>query len=184
MRACPQAPGVSVLDHGHQVYAAFQALSDALASGKLPAGWALPDWFTPAIGQALLGRTPCAETMRQYLVYHDCGKPYCLTVDEQGRRHFEGHAQWSKRIWLQHGGGAEAGRLMGEDMDIHCLKACDLPEFAQRPTAPALLLAGIAEIHANAAMFGGQDSVSFKAKQKHWDRRGRALLKIWGLLPP
>ena len=60
------------------------------------------------------------------------------------------------------------------DMVVHTMSAAELDEFAARPEAPTLLT-GLAEVHANAEMFGGQESVSFKSKWKHLDRRGRAL---------
>lgn len=60
-------------------------------------------------------------------------------------------------------------------MDVHLLKAVDIPEFKARPQAIALLLTGLAEIHANASMFGGLESTSFKIKWKHLDKRGRQI---------
>lgn len=50
-------------------------------------------------------------------------------------------------------------------------------EFAGRPHAVALLLTGLAEVHANASMFGGIESTSFKIKWKNLDKRGRAIAK-------
>jgi hypothetical protein len=41
--------------------------------------------------------------------------------------------------------------------------------------AATLWVAGWAEIHANAAMFGGFESTSFKIKRKHLLSRGKAL---------
>ena len=64
---------------------------------------------------------------------------------------------------------------MGMDMDIHLLKGDGVPEFAIRPEAATLLLTGLAEVHANAAMFGGIESTSFKMKFKHLKRRGNAI---------
>jgi hypothetical protein len=64
------------------------------------------------------------------------------------------------------------------DMDVHLLKAEDIPEFAGRPQAAALLLTALAEIHANAAMFGGTESTSFKIKLKHLERRGKQIAQI------
>jgi hypothetical protein len=72
----------------------------------------------------------------------------------------------------------EAARLMGMDMDIHLLKGDDIEAFAARKEAAALLLAGLSEIHANAQMFGGIESTSFKMKWKHIDRRGKQIAKI------
>lgn len=62
------------------------------------------------------------------------------------------------------------------DMDIHLLKADGVPEFTARPQAAALLLTGLAEVHANAAMFGGIESTSFKIKWKQIDKRGRQII--------
>ena len=42
----------------------------------------------------------------------------------------------------------------------------------------SLLLAGLAEIHSNAEMFGGLDSVSFKIKWKQINKRGKAICKL------
>ena len=61
---------------------------------------------------------------------------------------------------------------MAMDMDAHLLKSDGVAEFAARPQATALLLTALAEVHSNAAMFGGADSDSFKIKAKHLDRRG------------
>jgi hypothetical protein len=43
-----------------------------------------------------------------------------------------------------------------------------------------LLVAALAEIHSNAQLFGGIESVSFKSKWKNWDRRGKQIMKIFG----
>ena len=65
------------------------------------------------------------------------------------------------------------------DMDIHLLKAVGVEEFASRPEAATLLLTGLAEVHSNAAMFGGISSTSFKIKWKQIDRRGKAIFRGW-----
>ncbi len=69
-----------------------------------------------------------------------------------------------------------AARLMGMDMDAHLLKADGIQEFADRPEAVTLLLTSLAEVHSNAAMFGGVDSDSFKIKAKHLEKRGRQVV--------
>ena len=65
------------------------------------------------------------------------------------------------------------------DMDIHLLKADGIEEFASRPEAATLLLTSLAEIHSNAAMFGGIDSTSFKIKWKHINKRGKKIIEAW-----
>ena len=108
----------------------------------------------------------------------NCGKPLCLVIDDEGRRHFPGHAEASRKAWLETGGDRAVGDLIGMDMDAHLLKADDLEDFAARPQAASLLLTALAEIHANAAMFGGIESTSFKIKWKHIDKRGRQALAL------
>ncbi len=177
MTACEQTSGMSVLRHGELVRLHYRQLIAFLRNGKaLPEVWRLPEWVSdPRLLQRLLPDS----VVETYALYHDCGKPSVRTVDADGRQHFPGHAAASERIWLEIGGDAQIGRLMGMDMDIHTIKDIDVPEFASRPEAATLLLVGLSEIHANASMFGGVDSVSFKMKWKQIDKRGRAILKLW-----
>jgi len=180
MQSCEQTKGMSVLEHGQQVHHHLRLLLEGLASDngrrgiesfRLPRG--LHDYR-----ELLLERVFDDFTLEKYTVFHDCGKPYCLRTDEEGKRHFLNHAEVSYKTWMRKCGGDEkVGRLIRMDMDIHCLKAKDVPEFAARPEAATLLLTGIAEIHANAKMFGGMDSDSFKMKLKQLDRRCRAICK-------
>ena len=58
------------------------------------------------------------------------------------------------------------------------MKAEAVPEFAKMPEAISLLLVALSEIHANAEMFGGIESTSFKIKWKQIDKRGNAICKL------
>jgi hypothetical protein len=177
MEACEQTTGMSVLRHGELVRDFYDDLIAHLETGSVLKGeWKLPDWVAdPRVFEKQLGR----EIVREYARMHDCGKPSVRTVDEEGRQHFSDHAAASERIWLEIGGDSLIGRLIGMDMDIHTIKDADVAEFASRPEAATLMLIGLSEIHANASMFGGIDSVSFKMKWKQIDKRGRAILKQW-----
>ena len=184
MRACYQTENQSVAEHGLSVAKHYCDLIMHIDGGKPIVGeWKLPDWcFSNIIKQRLI---PFPITT-QYLIYHDCGKPYCRTVDESGRVHFPNHASVSKRIFdvvsNKHtfsDDDAMVSRLISEDMDIHLLKATGVGEFSHRLTGPTLLMAGLAEIHSNAKMFGGIESISFKSKWKNLNRRGNALVKLW-----
>lgn len=179
MQACFQSAGQNMLQHGLAVSEQFTQLYEHLAAGApLPGDWRLPTWLTPEVGRMLLSRLPSLETLAAYHLYHDCGKPRCRTVDEDGRQHFPNHAQVSRQVWLEHGGSLEVADLIGMDMDVHLLKAEDIPEFVARPQAAALLLTALAEIHANATMFGGTESTSFKIKLKHIERRGKQIVQL------
>jgi len=174
MNACEQTKGLSVLQHGASVWEYFEDLHGHLKYGKpLKYEWRLPEWIhAPWLMENLLP----IKIIREYLVYHDCGKPFCRTVDEDGRHHFPDHARISEETWNSVGGHPVAARLMGMDMDIHLLKGDGVPEFAARPEAATLLMAGLAEVHSNANMFGGIESQSFKMKWKQINRRGKRIV--------
>ena len=209
MRGCEQAPGYSVWQHCQDVYDTYLAVKVYARSGCLdsaPAGWRLPAWISdPIVNKDELASSRSA---REYLLWHDCGKPFCLEVDSEGRRHFPCHAEksaetWGRmrrvelsKQWLEELLAAgpnfpecakrwasydiaqerQVETLIRMDMDAHNLTAETLDEFSRRPEAVTLLLAAVAEVHANAKMFGGFDSPSVKIKIKHLDRRGRQVI--------
>lgn len=175
MRTCEQSPGLSVLQHGLMVRDHYRDLMDHLRYGSpLRGEWRLPEWIRDP---RLLDSLPSDEVMADYHVFHDCGKPTCRTVGDDGRQHFPDHASASRNAWLDAGGSAEVGDLIGMDMDVHLLKDEGVAAFSLRPEAGALILTALSEIHANASMFGGIGSTSFKMKWKQVDKRGRATLK-------
>lgn len=143
--------------------------------------WKLTDWTKESryiINKHLLD----VDILRIYQIYHDCGKPFCRVVDEKGQ-HFPNHSQVSKERWLSCSDGSEialqiAG-LIGMDMDIHTLRGDDIEEFANRKEAISLLITGLCEIHSNAEMFGGIESVGFKIKWKHLNKMGSRIMKFY-----
>ena len=162
-----------MLSHGIQVARYFEDLRQHVLLGKpLRYTWRLPDW---AMDKQLWDLILPLPTVRRYQLYHDAGKPFCREVDDMGKQHFPSHAAVTSSLWLSLTGEQDVARLMGMDMDIHLLKGDGVPEFAIRPEAATLLLTGLAEVHANAAMFGGIESTSFKMKFKHLKRRGNAI---------
>lgn len=185
MSSTEQMPGLSVAEHGEMVYRYYADLYCHLYSGTpLKYEWRLPDWITDPV---LMERQLPYHLVRTYQLFHDCGKPYCREVDADGRQHFPNHAEVSHDVWhrcvapympLPQESADQIGRLIRMDMDVHLLKADGVPEFAARPEAMTLLMTGLAEIHANAEMFGGIESTSFKIKWKHLNKRGKAILKL------
>lgn len=178
MRTCTQFEALDVLEHGRMVSEAFKTMLFALRAGVAPNGWRLPGWLLEA-RDAFLSRLLPEEQLHWYQLYHDCGKPLCRVTDSEGRVHFPGHAQASGEAWRAHGGCSQIARLMELDMAFHLCSADEIKALAQLPEAASLYLTALAEIHANAQMFGGLESISFKSKLKHLDRRGKALLKNW-----
>lgn len=174
MEVCLQTPTQTVLQHGQSVWDHLQQIISHITNGTpLPNWWRLPQWaYTPGLIDVVAPR----ETLEEYTTFHDCGKVVTRIVDADGRQHFPGHAVASEQMWLAVGGDPLAARLMGMDMDAHLLKADGISEFAYRPEAVSLLLTALAEVHSNAAMFGGTNSDSFKIKAKHLEKRGRQVI--------
>lgn len=176
MKNCEQTKGQSVLHHGESVRDYLFDLINHLRSGTpLKYDWRLPDWIFEN-KDLILSSLPDDETLELYTIYHDCGKPFCLTIDDEGRRHFPNHAQISHDIFKQVFDNTVVAELILHDMYIHTLKADGVKEFTQNPQAITLLLTGLAEIHSNANMFGGIESTSFKIKWKCINQRGKQIL--------
>lgn len=176
MQHCPQTDTQSVYQHGISVKEHTFALIQMLQSGETQNGWILPNWFFQ-YRQQILARLLPLDIIEEYTIYHDCSKPYCIQYDNMGKKHFPNHAELSYQKWLEVGGNEDAALLMKMDMDIHSLKDKDVEIFCKKSQAITLLLVGLAEIHSNAVMFGGLDSISFKIKYKQISRRGGAICK-------
>lgn len=172
MVSCEQTSGINQLQHGLMVAQKFTDLYSYLKGGKLPDGWVLPTWIDENRELILTNLLPL-DTILDYVIYHDCGKPFCETIDEEGKRHFPDHAFISKATAETMGLDPQVCKLIGMDMDAHLLKAENIEEFANRPEAITLLVVALCEIHANCSMFGGTDSTSFKIKFKHLEKRGK-----------
>ena len=184
MRSCYQTSGMSMIDHGHDVRAWYVDLRDSIAGDTPPKReWRLPEWIRSSrIRENLIQIDD--HLMELYQVFHDCGKPLCLSIDSDGRQHFPDHAKVSRARWLECSDlsdeALEIADLIGMDMDVHLLKADRVEEFASRRQALPLLLTALSEIHSNAQMFGGIGSPGFKTKFKKIDRLGS---RIIGALP-
>lgn len=175
MEACFQTVGLNMIQHGESVNAEYAKLIDDLDAGK-----SYPE--LQLLWDQKWEWAKSATTLRNYHVYHDCGKHISLTIDEDGRRHYPDHAAHSKKQYeIIFPNDTFSARLIGKDMLIHTLKGDALRGFlACDPDAFNLLLTAFAEIHANAQMFGGFDSDSFKIKKKHLLKATKILLSNCG----
>ena len=182
MKTCFQSKGQSILEHGESVHAYFNDLYNHLYRGEeLKFEWRLPEWVT-ANKDFIKANLLDLDILRDYQIYHDCGKPLCVTIDELGKQHFPNHAEASKQRWTECTVGdprnVQVGELIGMDMDIHLLNSESLTEFSKRKEAISLMMTGLCEVHSNAAMFGGIESTSFKIKFKHIEKRGRQIIAL------
>ena len=178
MANCEQTKGQSVLQHGESVRSYTFDLLDHLKIGSpLTYDWRLPDWLIDN-KFLFLESLPNDETLDLYTRFHDIGKPYCIEIGNDGRRHFPNHAEVSFNIFKQIFDDDHAANLIRHDMDIHLLKADGVEDFCKSTDAITHLLVGLAEIHSNAQMFGGMESTSFKIKWKCLNQRGKQIINL------
>jgi hypothetical protein len=171
MESCEQAPNLNMLQHGQSVHKHFKLLLEELSSNtvKHKELFAVWDKYKSSI--------PPAEVLEQYHVYHDCGKHLCLEIGEDGKRQFPNHAHVSSEQYLKvFSEDKFSAMLIAKDMDFHILKGDDLIALCNNPVAPILYLTAWAEINANAEMFGGTDSDSYKIKRSRLIQAGKKLL--------
>lgn len=173
MSDCPQTGTQSVLEHGLSVWEYTQKL----ISGDFQ-GFKLPQWFIDNHA-FIVNNLHSIQEVRKYNIYHDCGKPNCIEYDDEGKRHFPNHAEVSKRTWLElYPEETVVANLIGYDMALHTETADEIKAHDwDVKTACTLLITSFAELHSNAAMFGGIESISFKMKYKKLDKRGKMLMK-------
>lgn len=165
MQTCFQFENVNMFQHGYMVHEAYLQLIDLLESGMILEG--LPEELIE-IYQANKDNLYDNACMKLYHTYHDCGKPFCRVVDENGKQHFPNHAEVSYQVFCEAFPDDEVEQFMvRHDMDFHIKKPKELEELAQSDYGFSLYLTAWAELVANSSMFGGFDSISFKIKRKH-----------------
>jgi len=178
MSQCEQTTGLSVLEHGISVKNyLFDLINHLEKLTPLKYEWRLPEWLH-SNRDLIISSLPDKKTLKLYTILHDIGKPYCLEIDENGRRHFKNHAEESYNVFIKHFDNSLAAELIRRDMDIHTLKSEGVEEFARSENSITLLLTGLAEIHSNCSMFGGLESTSFKIKWKSISQRGKQIFQI------
>lgn len=160
MKQTPQGNG-SVWEHCQQVEERFNQLINhegdwprlercRWLEGALP----LPDGLLPEL--------------RIYCRYHDIGKPICH-IETDRKHQYPDHANVSADIWAKIDGRERITRWIRNDMAVHTLTQ---EEFQSIPDWQLHRLVGLAEVYANAEMFGGFESDQFKIKLKKVIRNG------------
>ena len=174
MSKCLQTEKQSVLEHGKSVW----EHTKKLISGDFE-GFKIPDWFKDN-HRFIVNNLHDITDVKNYNIYHDCGKPLCLEIDKEGKRHFPEHEKVSKETWLKVSDNQIVADLIGFDMSMHIDTVEKIKSYNwDIKTAFTLLITSFAEIHSNAKMFGGIESISFKMKWKKLDKRGKMLMKVF-----
>ena len=168
MQSCYQTPELNTLQHGQMVYDHYCLLINQLQNGEHDQPLLIE------LYQQLKKNLPPKESLHRYMLYHDCGKFLCLTIDENGKQHFPDHAKWSAEQFtciFPHDGFTWA--LIRRDMDFHSLRGDQITELWKNPLAPILYITAWAELNANAEMFGGHESDSYKIKRSRLIQAGK-----------
>lgn len=177
MLNCYQTKNQTVFEHGVSVYNFFNLLIEE--EYKL---FKLPDWYLKN-KQELINNIHDKEKIDLYTRFHDCGKPFCKIVDENGKIHFPNHAEISKNLFFEATGNLIVSNLIGWDMILHTESAEKIQNYLEniwsKQDAYTLLIISLCEIHSNANMFGGIESDSFKIKWKKINQRGCQILKFY-----
>ena len=133
----------------------------------------------------LARRKPC-RNFNSLATLHDCGKPDVFELDNKGQPHFSDHANASQKVYRNVVTGhedlfvdnAKIEYLITHDMDLQTINVKPDSDFFSTEFAMAQILACLAEITANASMFGGIESTSFKIKFKRVERRGKMFFEF------
>lgn len=178
MEDCHQTSGQNMLQHGESVRDRLFDLIDVTRGKQGKFQWILPEWWNTEAPKLL----PFLEddyTLEQYTTWHDCGKPQCLTIDEEGKRHYPNHASISANLFRKlYPGRNRVASLIEHDMDFHLLKVDGVKRFCSNAQAATLMFAALAEIHSNMEMFGGPETINFKIKWKAFRRFGQSACKV------
>lgn len=179
MQVCQQRSGQNIWEHGQSVRDHLMDLLKFLRDPHYASRctWRYPRWLL-SHSKMLLEKLPPDHVLEKYTLWHDCGKPFCKVQDDSGKIHYPDHAKTSANLFRElYPEQEDVASLIEMDMDIHLLPADGIEEFCNRSQAIALLLTGLAELHANAELFGGIATDSFKIKWKHLDKRGTVICK-------
>jgi hypothetical protein len=94
------------------------------------------------------------------------GKPYVIQYDENGKAHYPNHSEKSYELYCERFGHDKFADMIRLDMGFHTFKDEQLIELCKSPYAKDLYATAWAELYANAQLFGGFESDSFKIKRK------------------
>lgn len=163
--------GLTIMEHGQSVW----SYSKRLISGDFD-GMRIPDWLEDNHSFIVNNMHSMSDT-KLYNIYHDCGKPQCLEIDDSGRRHFPNHAEVSEKVWRSVSDNDIVAKLIGNDMSLHTLTSEQIDSLdLSTKDLVTLIITSYAEIHSNASMFGGIESTSFKIKWKKLTKRCKRII--------
>lgn len=184
MLACEQTQGQSIFLHGRSVEKyTFDLIHYLRDTHPLPSFWKLPEWLKK-FSKEILNSLHSENIISNYTRYHDVGKPYCRTVDDNGSIHFPEHEKVSKDIYYNLTSDITTSNLIGWDMVLHKENASQIDSRCRHDwsiaDAVTLMVVSLAEVHSNAIAFDKTiETISFKIKWKQINKRGNQICKFF-----
>jgi len=178
MKTTKQFDTQTVWEHGQSVKEITLELINDLKN-KTDRYSIIPECFKEH-SEKILDNLYSNQIIEEYCVFHDISKPFCISIDEMGKRHFFDHANKSYEIYRQISDNQIVANLIKDDMLIHTIKDNDLENFLKKPVKQITthLVVGLAELISNSKFFGGMESDSFKIKYKQLLKRSKKILSI------
>lgn len=171
MDSVNQFDGMTIKQHGEDVWKIIKKLIIG-EFNELK----IPDWFIKN-HKNIINNIHDINVIKTYALFHDCGKPYCIKIDEKGKRHFPNHVEESVKIFENYFPDKNLEKkLISLDMVFHTMKYDDIINLnLSKKDLYTLFISALAEINSNCKMFGGFDSESFKIKFKKLCKIGKKL---------
>ncbi len=165
MMVTRQTDGVNMLEHGQQVYAAWQQFLGG--EQQHHDEWVELDFAKKVYESIDKSQLPDVYSIWKYMTMHDCGKPDCLLFDSNGKRHYPNHAQVSASVFAQLFPEEDAAKmLIANDMLFHSGTLEQIQEFMTQHGSSLtkfLWLSAYCALHANNKA-GMWDSNSLKSR--------------------
>lgn len=146
-------------EHGMSVNRWYKALCQAPAQYFAKEALLLA-WFEHYASNSALDLSP-------YHLHHDMAKPFCAYRDAEGALHYGPfHSVKSALMYEAIFGADRFSTLIANDMAFHAARKETIAQVWALPDSEHLYATAWAELYANAELFGGEQSDSFKIKQK------------------
>lgn len=178
MKETYQFKDIDMLKHGEMVYEEYRKIIQAIESKNEDYFSNIGFSFEWEFIEKLYSYQYDVDTMKSYQIYHDCGKHLSKTIDENGKIHYPNHAQYSSDLYGQYFNNPIAQDLILKDLNFHSFKCDQIVEWIEaenKQTLASLYITAWSELLANASLFGGIDSDSFKIKRKKLIQSGKKL---------
>lgn len=169
----------TILQHGLSVHNYYKRIIKALDT---------KDYSTFKFPQELIDNWPRLkkllyhnDIMKHYHIFHDCGKPFCQIIDEQGKKHFPNHARISYEKYCEIYRDDQIAELILNDMSFHSGTPEELIQFFKDYQGDdrfifSLWMTSLAEIYSNSAMFAADNQKSFIKKYDKLERIFKLIL--------